>query len=153
MIYQWKSGAHIKTPAEVAAKVLNELASKNTLDAETLVEVSRPNDAPLHSEFEWDDKKAADEWRKHRGRIIINSITVVEETEENAEPIRCFFQIDKNTSLYEPIGVIVQNADKMELLRQQAYKELTAYANKYSSIIKKIGAEDEINNVMEKLGA
>ena len=153
MVYKWKVGTRIKADPETALAVMNDLAARNTLDAQTLVDESRPEDAPLHNEFEWDDQKAAEEFRKAQARCIINALVEVDETQEGAEPIRCFFQIDKNTSLYEPIGVIVQNEDKMKRLQEQAYSELQAYSRKYSTIIIKCGAEAEIANLQGKLGA
>lgn len=74
MIYRWKTGSRFKTDANIAAGIMNKLAKENRLNAETLVDVSRPEDAPLHNEFEWDDVKAAEEWRKQTSRVMIASV-------------------------------------------------------------------------------
>lgn len=154
MIYKWKEGTRIKTSADIAADVMNELAEKHSLDAATLVDVSRPLDAPLHDEFEWDDQKAAEEFRKHRARNIINSLVQIEEgKEEDSTPIRCFFQVEQHTSLYDSIDVIIKDRDKAELLRKQALRELEAYSGKYAEIIKRVGAETDIDTIRKKISA
>ena len=58
--YVWAEGFQHKTDASVVAKVTTELEAKNMLTAHNLVDVSRPEDAPLHGEFEWNDEIAAE---------------------------------------------------------------------------------------------
>ena len=52
--YTWLAGSRHKVDAEVAGRVCEELERNGGLTAERLVEASRPEDAPLHKEFEWD---------------------------------------------------------------------------------------------------
>ena len=155
-IYKWKTGARIKADPELAAKVLDHLASENRLNAETVVEVSRPEGTVLHDEFEWDDAVAAMEHRKHQARNIMNSLVIVEESAPEVPPIRYCFQIEENTSNYTPINVIMQSSDCMEALQRKALAELNAFRMKYNTIIKKCHAEDDVNKLqmkMENLGA
>lgn len=155
MIYSWKTGTRIKADATLAAELFDQLAEENRLNAENVVEVSRPADAVLHSEFEWDDTAAANEWRKHQARNIINALVVIEESPE-VQPVRYAFQIEENTSNYTPMTVIMQSADSIEALKRKALSELLAFKMKYSAIIKKCDGESEINILqmkMENIGA
>ena len=72
----------MKVSAEVAAPVLEGLANENRLTAANLVDVSRPEDAPLHPEFEWRDDVAAERWREEQARQIIRCIRVVSEEDD-----------------------------------------------------------------------
>ncbi len=151
MIYKWKPGRQISADPEKAAMVMNDLAQKGSLNAETLVEVSKPEDAPLHNEFEWDDSVAATEYRKYQARNIINAIIEVDENAEKETPVRCFFKIDSNSSNYEPLDVILQSVEKTDLLVNQAKNEFYAFQKKYDAIIKKANAEQEASQLQAKL--
>jgi hypothetical protein len=80
MVYQWKPGRSPGVDAQVAGRALEEIKAENNGDLRPrdVVEKSRPKDAPLHECFEWDGKKAAEKWRQHQARSIINSICVIE---------------------------------------------------------------------------
>ena len=149
MVYNWRTGSHHTVAADVAAEVMNGLAERGCLNAETLVDVSRPEDAPLHPEFEWDDSIAAEEWRKHQARNVINSIVV--QTEPNKEPERVFFNIREIGCDYIPMRIILQSPDNTELLIQQATKELKAFQSKYDAIVKRANAENDLLAFMQKL--
>lgn len=150
MIYSWKTGSRIKANAKLAAELFDKLAEQNRLNAENVVEVSRPTDAVLHGEFEWDDTVAATEWRKHQARNIINALVITEELPD-VQPVRYAFQIEESTSNYTPIAVIMQNADSIEALKRKALSELLAFKMKYNAIIKKCDGENEINSLQMKM--
>lgn len=151
MIYKWKPGTRIKADPALAAQVMNQLADESRLDAENLVEVSKPTEAVLHDDFEWDNDKAANEFRKHQARNIINGLLIVKEEVPEEPPIRCYFKIEENTSNYTPIQTIVQSADSMAALKTRAINELNAYRQKFDAIVKYCDAEVEFNNFKKKM--
>jgi len=134
MVYQWKTGARYSVSAEVAASVMNELSAQNNLSAKALVDASRPEDAPLHNEFEWDDGIAAEKWREQQGRVMIAMVAVVQEGTEQKEPIRAYFHIEDNQPRYEPIVTIISSEEKQAKLFKLAIKELQSFRDKYQSI-------------------
>lgn len=134
MVYQWKSGARYRVAADVAANVMNGLAEENRLSAKALVDISRPEDAPLHNEFEWNDGIAAEKWREQQGRVMIAMISVITDEAVQQEPVRAFFNIEKGQSNYEPISLIIKDADKTELLFRQAMSELKSFREKYKGL-------------------
>lgn len=131
MTYQWKTGTRAKADAQVAGEMCERLAEEGRLTAEDLLDENRPEDAPLHGEFEWNDGIAAEEWRKQQARNIINHLVVVR---ENVEPVRGFFQIERKTSAYQPIGTILRHADQTNQLLDTALRELTAFQRKYNAL-------------------
>ena len=130
MTYQWKTPFH-KVDADIAGRVCERLEEEGNLNAKTLVEVSRPEDAPLHPEFEWDDAAAAERWREQQARCIINHLTVVI---DEKEPVRKFFNITASEANYTSIDVILQSTDSKDKLLQMALRELEAFKRKYSQL-------------------
>lgn len=135
MVYQWKRAAHIKTSAQTAGEVCEQLESTIGLSAVNLLDVSRAEDAPLHDEFEWDDETAAEEYRLQQARHIINCLCVkAEGAEKAAEPVRAFFKIEKSAEMYDSLTVILRSEDKHAALLRAAAAELAAFQRKYNAL-------------------
>jgi tRNA A37 N6-isopentenylltransferase MiaA len=47
------------------------------IDPHTVVDESRPEDAPLHPVFEWRDEVAAEKWRLEQARRVVRSVEIV----------------------------------------------------------------------------
>lgn len=142
----WKPGYHSKgVSAQTAYDVINGLYEKGKMEASDLVDASRPEDAPLHSLFEWNDSIAAEKYREDQARYIIRHVCVVQEDEENeSAPVRAFFQIDNESSTYEPTLVIMNDEEKYERLLDIAKRELKAFENKYRQL-------EELRNVFDAI--
>lgn len=136
--YTWKTGSYLgKVSAQTAGEICEQLESEGRLTAEALVEASRPKDAPLHDAFEWDNRKAAAEWRKQQARNIINSIQIVV---QEAEPVRAFFNIERKAPEYLSIATICREPGNYQALLRQATAELRAFRRKYNQI-------EELNSI------
>lgn len=132
MVYQWKINGLHKTAAQTAGEVCERLNAEGRLTPTDLVEDSRPDDAPLHSEFEWNDDVAAEHWRMHQARNIINAIVVVNEAPEPTQ-VRAFFQVT-SPSRYESVQTIIRRPDMYDTLLRRALSELSAFKDKYKQI-------------------
>lgn len=143
MIYKIKHGSHLRTNAQVVGEVCEKLSERGELTPQALVDVSRPEDAPLHNEFEWDDAVAAEAYRCDQARYIIRSIEVVPESTER--PVRAFVSlptvIDGDADEGEPrqnyqhVNVAMRDADSREAILAQAYKELASFRRKYVGLM------------------
>lgn len=82
---------------------------------EVLLDESRPEDAPLHPAFTWDDSKAGELWRLVEARNIIRSVHVVDDA--SGEDMGCAFvrvsvqEDDATESVYRPVTEVVQDPD------------------------------------------
>ncbi len=86
--FRWKEGSRAprSVPAEKAAKEFERIRRKvGALTPAAVVDESRPEDAVLHSAFEWDDTKAAEEYRKGQAGTLIRAVVVVHEDEKIPE--------------------------------------------------------------------
>lgn len=153
MIYQWKAGARQKVSAQVAGEICSELAESNSLTAANLVDVSRPEDAPLHGEFEWNDTEAAERWREEQARALIRSIRVVSADLSASEPVSAFVNVLYSQPEYESITAVLQKPDKHTALLERALAELQAFKRKYqilSDLAPVISAIDDFQQKQRK---
>ena len=131
MIYKWKEGSQHKVSAQIAGEVCEELEKKGELNAINLVDVSRPEDAPLHDEFEWNDNIAAEMYRRTQAGQIIRHLAVRTETQT---PVRAFFNVESVGKTYESVETIITQEDKYAVLLKQALRELEAFQRKYQML-------------------
>ncbi len=141
-MYAWKAGARMKVSAEVAGNVCAKLEQEGGLTAKRLVDVSRPEEAPLHGEFEWDDSAAAEKYRETQARDIMGHLIIVSE-DKPAEPIRAYFNISEGDPKYYSASVVVSEADKYEQLKQRVIRELVAIQKRYA-MVKGLNALDAV---------
>lgn len=143
MVYQWKQGFRHSVSAQVAGEVCESLEQNGQLTAKRLVEVSRPVDAPLHPEFEWDDSVAAEQWREQQARCIINTIVIIHPPKKAQEmtlavektgTVRRFFNIESKTGNYESIDRILADDNKRMKLLNQALGDLENFRRKYAEL-------------------
>ena len=133
MQYSYKSGAQLKVSADVAGQVCQELEESGGLTAKRLLDASRPVDAPLHDEFEWDDTEAAEKYREHQAAHIIRCIVVRPEAVAQ-EPVRAFVNVSEEQRSYRSLDVVLQQTNLREQLLGQALKDLKAFEVKYSTL-------------------
>lgn len=132
MVYQWKSASRIKADAQTAGEVCEQLEKTVGLTAKSLLDASRPEDAPLHNEFEWNDTIAAERYREDQARYIIRSLCVAPEQKEDL-PVRAFFTIAPEQP-YENINRILVNPEKRSSLFEMAFAEFKSFETKYSAV-------------------
>lgn len=76
--YRIRQGAHLKAQyLPVVVKTVEQLVAEDRLSPTNFLEAARPETAPLHDLFEWDDTQAANEYRLEQARRILRSIEVV----------------------------------------------------------------------------
>ena len=99
--YEFRDGAHIKgvTANDAGDELSRIYEEKGELTAPLVVDESRPQDAPLHPAFEWDDLIAAEKHREHQARNIIKSVKVIQ-PDKPAEPVYVHI---KSAGTYMPI--------------------------------------------------
>ena len=149
MIYEWKTGTRHAVKPEIAGAVFEELENKDGLTAHTLVDASRPKNAPLHKEFEWDDAIAAEKHREHQARMMISHLMVRIAEVEEAPPVRAYVSFKDETLTYENIATVLVDEEKTNALFDIAMKELEAFKRKYSNLEKFAGLFAEIDRLEE----
>lgn len=133
MIYKWKDCSHISIDANTAGKVCSDLEERGELTASKLVDTSRPEEAPLHTAFEWNNDVAGELWREHQARHIINCL-VIEQKGQEEQPVRAFFVTHDETRKYESTLRIMSSESKKADLLKTALAELNSFRRKYATL-------------------
>lgn len=133
-LYQAKAGARLPVAAQIIGEECERLERDGILTPQALLDASRPEDAPLHSCFEWDDSIAAEEYRKSQSAHLIRSIVKV--VDDYSEPVRAFTSV--TVSEEKPMYVSVERALSDEEMREQvlarAKAELRSFSLKYKHL-------------------
>ena len=121
-MYQFKAGRSVA--GKKAEDVGDELARINDKHGELtpsqIVKESRPAKALLHDVFEWDDPTAAEEYRIHQARLVINCVTVFNEDLPDTKPVQAFVSItvlnedEENERRYIPAQQVTSNPKLLE---------------------------------------
>lgn len=97
---------------QVAGEQLDLIYTKhNELTAPLVVDAARPEDAPLHPVFEWDDSIAAERHREHQARNLIRSVQIIPSDNELPQPV--FVHVESLQS-YQPAVIVVNDVDLFE---------------------------------------
>lgn len=78
--YQWQMPGLVKgIDPDLAGQELERIRNKygNEKFQIAIVKESKKEDAILHNYFEWDNKKAGEQWRLQQARKLINNIEVI----------------------------------------------------------------------------
>lgn len=126
MVYQYKLPGLFPVPAQTAGEELSRIYSeRGELQAADVVDESRPEAAPLHPCFEWDDCKAAEHYRQHQARNLINCVVTVQEA-KSAGPVEVRAYVH-TAGGYHPIQTIVTQKDMHDELVKSALRDVEAF--------------------------
>ena len=135
--YQVREGRRIpKKHAAALAAAMVELQQAGGATAEALLDVARDASSPIHDCFEWDNKKAAHEYRLEQARYYWRSIEIVVRVDDSTEKTQRAFHpvfIDGERQ-YQDIGTIAQSQTLMAQLLDAAKRDLIAFKNRYAMI-------------------
>jgi hypothetical protein len=148
-MYKWKVNGIWKQDANVVGRELEVLAKNDNLNPESVLDLARDENSPLHNLFEWDDRVAAEKYRLGQARRIIQQIVIVND-HPNAETreIRAFVTESKNDGHYQLITTAIEDPDKYEVLLMRARFELKLFRDKYYSLVEFKELFDEIDKFL-----
>lgn len=138
--YSYRKGFNFKVPAQVVGETLEELAQNGELTSARFLDASRPEDAPTHNLFEWNDSIAAERYRLQQATIAINSVEVQIVNESNASVISqaAFVNVvskaPARSGSFTPIEVALSDENMRSALLLNALNELKAFRRKYSQL-------------------
>jgi len=126
LTYKWKmEGLHPVSAQDAGEALQGIYERKGKWQAADVVEESRPEAAPLHPCFEWDDPKAAKLWREQQARNLIGCIVTVQETKkQDPVVVRSFVHAADS---YHPTEVVMQQQDLQTELIKTAIQDVEAF--------------------------
>jgi len=142
MIYKFRDGARFSGDAQAVGRELNGIRSSHgSLTPEAIVKTARPKASVLHDYFEWNNRKAAIEYRLWQARVLVCSIVSVRGDTEKGRPVRSFVSVNH---AYEPIEVVLGDA----IMRERV---LTEIMNGIEAMKEKARAYEELSDVIFSL--
>ena len=114
-----------------------------------LVEISRPFDAPLHDQFEWNDSKAAETYRIWQARQLIAKVKITVEKVEAPAFVNIKIENEKGAveeQGYFPIAKVLSNETLKKMAIKEAVREIRYWETKYAQYeeLSKILNQEEI---------
>lgn len=157
MVFQWREGSRVKLDPQVAGQELERIRTRDgKIETVTVVDEARPEDAPLHPAFEWDDSVAGEKYRLYQARNLVRSIEVAPE-KEGKDTLPAFVHIRATTTqepgYYQSVTVAARNPDEWA----SALNELSGKANaalKAVEILQRLaeGKTPKIRKLVKKAG-
>ena len=141
--YQWIDGARYGIDANIVGEELARIQEQNGVTTpDAVVDAARPDDAPLHTVFEWRDEVAAESYRKWQARRVIKSVRVI--YEETKEPQRVYVHVPTQqkdslglkTGGYQPVSVVVQRPDMYAMAISELQRKFNAARDGLESLKK-----------------
>lgn len=138
--YSWGSGVQYSVPADIVGQSLEAIEARDgNVTKEAFLEESRPEDAPTHSLFEWNDSVAAEKYRLEQSRKVINNLVVTVHTEKQEEPITAKALVNVEPEAHKHASFIsittaMSSTDTAEIVLRHALEELETFESKYRSL-------------------
>ena len=149
MVYKWKT-YNYAVPAEVVGKHFEKIEKKQgTLTAQNVLESARPEKSPIHNLFEWDDQKAAEQYRLKQATMLICNLSVEVETDNKPIVCRAYMDVtDKKIGSFMNVQSAFENKDTRDIVLNRALDELKAFKQKYKNLNELAKVFEVINDVL-----
>jgi hypothetical protein len=140
---QWTHYAIGGLPAKAVSNRLEQLTKKGRgrLTPENVVADAKPKNALLHPCFEWNNNKAAEQYRLEQARLLMRSIEIVyapngDNATGKVKVRKCVHIQDDKDSFYTTIERAMDNPAYQKQLEQTALAELNALRHRYGALKK-----------------
>jgi len=143
---RWKPGSRIKCSAGAAYHFLERIRAENNgdLNLTDAVHKSKPKDAPLHNDLEWNNARCGDLYRRDQMRRITRRLEVIRSDTAPTrayEAIRVEVAADEPTDAPAPVrhvfrrteDILADPAGRAELLGQ-ALRDAVAFRRRYAAL-------------------
>lgn len=127
----------MRAPNKDVVRELRIISDQNggLLNPVLVVERARHPESPLHSQFEWDDSKAAAEHRLEQARRLIRVCVTVISGSSEPERIWVSLESDRHSEGgYRPLVQILSNKEMREELLIQAKADCDYFVRKYNRL-------------------
>ena len=135
MEYAWKEGVRFKTDPNVAGTVLAGIRDKfGELTPELVLKEASKKSSELHSDFQWEDKRAATLYRLDTARRLIRHLRVVSDGERTDEPV--YVHVTQgDRKYYEQTDLAVESPDIWMNVMAEEKGRLEATKNRLKTLI------------------
>ena len=158
--YTWRAGARINADAQKVGLELEKLQKKNKgkIKPADIVKAAKKPNSVLHEIFDWDDTKAATEWRLSQARIMINSLRVdvvmVENpaSEEKTSSVRAYVNVSsEDDRYYTETAAALQDVDLKAQVLSAAKRKISSAITDLKELENMSAAVDSLEKALEEI--
>lgn len=125
--------------ADLRSVLTDHYKKHGDLTPEIVVDEARPEGAPLHDRFEWDNKIAGDKYRIVQAQQLIRSVNIefIDKRTGERKFVRGFHsrrEAGQEAGGYQPTEEIVQDEMSLRLLLKQCEREIADLKRKYGHL-------------------
>lgn len=122
--------------AEKIGPVLHALSEQGGVTPRDVLDTARSDNSPLHEYFEWNDKKAADEYRLEQARRMLRSINVRYIEDGQPKEARAFQVVHKQAyeggpRQYKSFQVLYGDSAFAAQMMDRAFEDLVTWKKRY----------------------
>lgn len=139
MAYQWREGSayHDRADAQEVGEAIDQLANSKggrPLTPDEIVAAAEDPRSPLHELFEWDNRKAAYNWRKSQARDITGALVIVSTLPSGTKvrDSRAYVSVEKQDD--EKRGYVHVSRAVGYDIEEKARQELDAWCRRYAGV-------------------
>lgn len=138
-----------------AIKRLEEIERRDdTLRPSAIVAEAQDPESPLHEYFEWDDRKAAADWRLNQARELIRKVRLVITTETITFNAPAYVRNPANSpgeSGYIPVVKLRKNEDASRLAIIAEFTRVRDALSRARALAVALEMQDEIEGLLENV--
>lgn len=146
--------------AQIAGEELENIEHRNgSITPQAVVDAARPEGSVLHNIFEWDNDKAAEQYRLSQAGTFIRCIVKTTETENKKEiTYRAFVNVNPVGDTQNKQGSYINtrsaltNPVSREVILANAKREMQTFRKKYKELNELALVFDAIDKVFEECG-
>jgi hypothetical protein len=160
-----RKGARLtKRDAVIVGQELEKLNQRHGgLTAEVVVGEASRTRSKLHRFFEWDDDEAAEQWRLHQARVLIKSVRVVLDPDDDEGPreIAAFIHVrrdvdndeddDEEEAVYLTSVEVMSDAKLRRQVLKRALRELESWQRRYNEYEEFAAIFSELDRVRKRI--
>lgn len=153
--YSWKYG-HGGVSAQVAGETIKKIEDRDgVITSEAFLDESRPEDAPTHNCFDWNDSEAAEKWRLWQaGQVIRDIVVTIVDSDKEQEPIKTPMFVNtsikgSNKAYYTSTETALVDDVLRDNVLNNAKAELRAFRKKYERLKELSNVFNEIDKLLD----
>lgn len=134
IVAKWERGFEGFYKGIDANEVAREIISiGDDATPQQIVDKARDNKTQLHRCFTWDNKVAAEQWRKQEARLLVGHLMIVRNDQEHDTdvPEVRFFHKTSAQGGYKPCYIVFTEEDEYNAMLTRALADLKAFKSKY----------------------
>lgn len=154
MIFKFRKGSYLKGDAQVVGERLTQIRkTRGQLTPHDVVQEASRESSVLHPYFEWEDDKAAIEYRLSQARNLVACVVLVQSDDyEIKKPIRAFVNISyEDSNSYESVIEVMGNAELRERVLDSLEADMQRQKEKLESFSELAEIIDGIEIVQERV--